>query len=144
MRHSVSCLLALAAVACAPSLTPPGEAIRVSGTVRDEVAAPVEIEVYERCSARFYLFESCPGKHLGRARIPKPGKFLVAVDTGAPELSVVAFRGIVPGQEEACAVRHLPAARSPDPVELDLTSGPCPIQRPEPITASARAPVSGY
>lgn len=144
MRRSLVVGTLLGCVACAPSLDAPGEVIRISGQVVDETGVPVEVEVYERCSPHLYVFESCPGKQLGRAKIPKPGSFLVAVQTEAKEVSVVAFRGLAPGQEEQCVVRHVSTKPPPRDLRLTLERGPCPIERPAPITASARAPFSAY
>ena len=144
MRHMLLPWIALSLIACASSVTAPGNAIRLSGNVTDGDRLPVEVEVYERCSPSMYFFENCPGKQIGRAKIPKPGNFLVAIDTLAEEISVVAFRGLAPGKEEQCAVRHISARPAPVALELNLVSGPCPIERPTPITASARAPYLPY
>ena len=133
----------LLVAACAPSLTPPGESVRVQGIVRDRVAAPLAVEVYERCSPHLYFFERCPGRLLGETRIARPGSFLVEVDPETDEVSVIAFRGVM-HQEEACAVESRPTSALGETIELELAQEPCPVQRPLPPTGSARAPISGF
>ncbi|MGH7819901.1 MAG: hypothetical protein ACREQ9_09020 [Candidatus Binatia bacterium] len=148
MKRSASRLslcppLAMVVFACTPSFTPPGESIRVQGVVEDDLALPVEVGVYERCTPRLYFFERCPGKLVGWAKIARPGPFVVEIDTRRPEVAVVAYRGVI-GQEDACAVENRPIDELSKPVALALAKAPCPVALPPPIQASARAPVSGY
>ncbi|MGH7860067.1 MAG: hypothetical protein ACREQY_22295 [Candidatus Binatia bacterium] len=143
VRPSFLVLLHLVPFACTPSLTPPRESIRVNGVVTDELAVPVELGVYERCTPRLYFFESCPGKLIGWAKIARPGPFLVEIDTRSREVSVVAYRGVI-GQEDSCAIENRAVGELSKPVELELAPKPCPVALPPPIQASARAPVSGF
>lgn len=131
------------AASCAPVLTPPGESVRVRGTVRDEVDAPLMVEVYERCSPHLYVFERCPGRLLGETTLPRPGEFLVEVDPRTDDVSVIAFRGVL-HQEESCAVESRPKTALSEPLQLELADEPCPVKRPMPPTGSARAPVTGF
>jgi hypothetical protein len=110
--------------ACAPKLTPPGEATRVSGRVKAKPKTPVQIHVYERCSPRFYFFERCPGNFLGEAKIARPGPFVVEVDPESPDLTVLAFRGDR-DSEETCARADVAVADARKPLSLKLAAGPC-------------------
>ena len=116
--------------ACAPKLTPPGEATRVSGAVKGKGKTPVQINVYERCSPRFYVFERCPGQLLGEAKIARPGKFVIEVDPESPDLTVVAFRGD-PGDEKQCAAADVPVSDAKTPLRLKLEGGPCQVTLPK-------------
>ena len=117
-------------VACAPTLTPPGEATRVSGAVKAKGKTPVQINVYERCSPRFYVFERCPGRLLGEAKIARPGKFVIEVDPESPDITVVAFRGD-PGDEKQCAATDVPVADAKTSLRLKLEGGPCKVTLPK-------------
>jgi hypothetical protein len=117
---------------CRPELTAPRESFRLSGTVKgEETPLPVEVNVYERCTPQLYVFRRCPGKFLGEAKIARPGPFLVEIDTQAPEISVVASRGVI-GEEEECSVLNLPLSQVAKPVELTLAKEPCPVKREAP------------
>jgi hypothetical protein len=122
-----------AGAGCATSLSLPGETTRITGTVEAADAAPVLVAVYERCSPRLYLFERCPGKFLGEAKIARPGPFLVEVDAAAIEVSVVAYRGDIGEDEqiqpEECAAFSGPAA-SARSLELRLERRRCPFVLP--------------
>jgi hypothetical protein len=117
--------------------------VRVEGTVRDQIAAPLVVEVYESCSPHLYVFKRCPGRLLGETRIARPGSFLVEVDPRTDEISVIAFRGVM-HHEEACAIESRATTALAQPIELELTEEPCPVKRPLPPTGSARAPISGF
>lgn len=124
--------LAFAALCCAPKLTPPRESIRITGTIKTEGgASPVQVRVYERCSPHLYFFDKCPGRFLGEAKMARPGPFLVEIDTEAPELSVVAFRGFI-GQEEECSAVALALAEAAKPLNLTLVKQRCPLNLPSP------------
>ena len=140
---AVLAITLLVGVGCTPALRAPGESVRVTGTIKDTVEAPLEIEVYERCSPHLYVFSRCPGRLLGQTKIARPGPFLVEIDPKGDEISVIAFRGSI-GQETSCAVETRSRAGLGKAVEIALVDQPCPVQRPEPPRASARAPVSGY
>lgn len=128
---------------CAPRLAPPHETLRIRGVVQDSTASPVEVEVYERCSPQLVFFERCPGDLLARTRLARPGPFLLEIDPKTDAVSVIAFRG-APGAEEACAVQERATRGLATPFELALSRSPCPVKRPEPPRASARAPISAY
>lgn len=91
---------------------------------------PLGVAVYEACSPQLYLFEKCPGRFLGEAKLANPGPFIVEVDTEAPEIVIFAFRGFLgPDQtQEACAERKIPTAEAGRPITLTLEPGACSIK----------------
>lgn len=125
----LAAILSAALGACTPKLTTPRESIHINGAVQGEGGA-VEISVYERCSPHLYVFQKCPGRFLGEAKIARPGPFLIEVDTESPEVSVIASRGFV-GQEEECGAATIPIPQSKKPIEITLTKGPCTLKRGE-------------
>jgi hypothetical protein len=129
-RIAAALLLLSPLAACAPKLTPPGEATRVSGAVKAKGKSPVQINVYERCSPRFYVFERCPGRLLGEAKIARPGKFVIEVDPESPDITVVAFRGD-PGDEKQCVATDVPVGDAKAPLKLKLEGGPCQVTLPK-------------
>ena len=130
-------------VSCTPSVTPRSERIRVAGLVRGSDSSLLEVEVYERCSPRFYFFERCPGRLLGGTRIAKPGPFLVAINPSSADVSIFAFRGSAP-REHTCAAQTVAVDRLSEPLELTLADGPCALARPaSPSSTTAYAPSGG-
>ncbi len=125
---------ALLLAACTPNLTPPRESTRISGVVKDLPTAdkprPTGVMVYESCSSQLLVFQKCPGKFLGEAKLARPGKFVVEVDTQAPEVRVFAFRGYLT-QEEACGDVTAPS-RQAARIEVQLTEGPCSVNLTHP------------
>jgi hypothetical protein len=87
-------------------------------------ALPVGVVVYERCSSQLLVFQKCPGRFLGEAKLAKPGPFVIEIDTLAPEISLFAFRGFLE-QVDACAVVTIPVAEATKPLTLSLENGSC-------------------
>lgn len=115
---------ALLSLSCSQGLTPPGEAKRISGTVESDGAGPLQVIVLERCSPRFYVFEHCPGRFLGEARLARPGRFVIEVDPEMPTLAVFAFRGD-PTAETECASARVEVAEAATALEMKLEEGRC-------------------
>jgi hypothetical protein len=91
---------------------------------------PLGVAVYEACSPQLYLFNKCPGRFLGEAKLVRPGPFVVEVDTKASEIVVFAFRGFLgPDQtQEACAETKVPIQEATRQLTLKLETGPCSIK----------------
>ena len=122
-------------VACTPWLTPPSKSIRLTGSVQAADSGLVEIEVYERCSRRFVFFSRCPGALLGQTKIAKPGPFLVQIAPDSQEVSIVAFRGSAP-KESVCTAKTVSLDQLEERLELAVTEGPCPLQRPSSLAGA--------
>ncbi len=135
--HTIGTLVTISTLlfaACTPNLTPPRESTRISGIVKDlpnvDKPRPTGVMVYESCSSQLLIFQKCPGKFLGEAKLARPGPFVVEVDTQAPEVRVFAFRGYLT-QEEACGDVTAPP-RQATKVEVQLTEGPCSVSLTHP------------
>lgn len=115
---------------CAPKLAAPGESIRVTGTVTSATElTPVQVQIFEQCSPWLYFFEKCPGRFLGEAKIPKPGPFLVEIDTEASNVWMFAFRG-VPGSEVECGSAIVATADAKTGRAIATEPGACPVDLP--------------
>lgn len=125
-NRSLATLIVTAAIAagCAPKLTTPPEATRITGRVEAAGEGPVHVVVLERCSSSYYFFENCPGRFLGEAKLWKPGPFVIDFDTDRDELIVFAFRGEA-GVEKQCTTVTMPIAQAGAPLTLTLVEGHC-------------------
>lgn len=150
-------LVLVAALGCTPKLDAPRESLRLTGTVEDvpqppppppaesapasnrsapvrryPVASrlPLGVAAYEVCSPLLYVFQRCPGRFLGEAKLATPGPFTIEVDTEAPEIVVYGFRGFLgpDQQQEACAEAKIPLSRAKEPIALKLEPGTCSIK----------------
>lgn len=108
----------------------PEEVETVGSGETDPSQMPVRIAVHERCSPRFLVFEDCPGKQLGEAKIPKPGPFLIDVDTQRKEIVVFAWpEG--PGVASAtCGAVTTRVDELDEPLEVPLSGSECPQRQP--------------
>lgn len=120
----LTCLAAALFGACTPGLTTPPEATRLTGTVEAPGNEPVHVVVLEQCSKRLLIFEKCPGKFLGEAKLWKPGPFVIEFDTERDNLIVFAFRGEA-GVERQCTTLTLPIEEARQPLTLTLRDGHC-------------------
>ena len=139
---SSAALALLMFIGCTPSLSPPSENIRLTGTIRGAGSGLVEIEVYEHCSRRFAFFKRCPGNLLGQAKIAKPGPFLIQIGDDSQDVTIVAFRGSE-RHESVCAAKTLSLDPPIEPMELTLAAGPCPVDRPASLTGAGGGYTSG-
>lgn len=91
---------------------------------------PLGVAAYEVCSPLLYVFQRCPGRFLGEAKLASPGPFMIEVDTEAPEIVVYGFRGFLgpDQQQEACAEAKIPVSRAKEPIALKLEPGTCSIK----------------